>query len=164
MRRRSSTLSYLDELGGPKPTHPQETALRWGLPYSIQEVEYIRLSNDGFQPEEIIIVPDAVIYDHTKIVVRKVSLKCSSEVRHDLAVIIQPSTVLHVKNRSACSAQALGNSKQREVAIPLIAATEMTTFFFYYYYERRVEIDGWKCGSLPELIAALPPATPKRRP
>jgi len=64
MKWTQNTITDLDEIVGPEPSHPEEAALGGRTPHAGEEVEDIGSGSDPLDPEELVVMGDVTIHDH----------------------------------------------------------------------------------------------------
>lgn len=93
---------HLDKLWWSEISQPHEAALSWCLPHPRDDVKHISSHHHILQVHHLIVVSQAAIDQHSKLVVLQVVLHRCLELAHELVVLLQPPCVLHVKDYSIC--------------------------------------------------------------
>jgi hypothetical protein len=110
----TETNPYLEQIGGPESTHPEEAALGGGRPHPSDEVEHVGFGRHGLELEQLVVVGEGVVDDGSEVTVCQVRVQGSVQLGQAPAVVVQPPGVLHVKHGGTWTRTPLVS--QREMA------------------------------------------------
>lgn len=97
---------YLYNLRGAKASQPKEATLSRGYPHARQEVEDIGPGHGAFQVQKLLVLRHATIHEALQLLVRQVLAQRGPQLEHQLAVLFNPPSILHVKYCSCSSYHA----------------------------------------------------------
>lgn len=91
---------YLYNLRGTKASQPKEATLSRAYPHSRQEVEDIGPGHGTFEVQQLLVLRQGTIDEALKLFICQVLTQCGPELEHQLAVLFNPPSILHVKYSS----------------------------------------------------------------
>lgn len=97
----TETGSYLEQIGGPESTHPEEAPLGRGRPRPGDEVEHVGLGRHGLELEQLVMVGQGIIDDGSEVTICQMRVQSSVQLGQAPAVFVQPPGVLHVEHGGA---------------------------------------------------------------
>ena len=97
----TETNAYLEQIGGPESTHPEEAPLSRGRPHPSDEVEHVGLGRHGLELEQLVMVGQGVVDDGSEVTICQVCVQSSVQLGQAPAVVVQPPGVFHVEHGGA---------------------------------------------------------------
>ena len=148
----TETNPYLEQIGGPESTHPEEAALGGGRPHPSDEVEHVGFGRHGLELEQLVVVGEGVVDDGSEVTVCQVRVQGSVQLGQAPAVVVQPPGVLHVKHGGTWTRTPLDRQSERNGIPWQLVCTQLKRT------PRNVSSD-----EAPELVLA-PGSPPRKRP
>ena len=87
----------LNELRRPDAAHPQEAALGRGPPHTREDVEDVGLDKHALEADHLVVVGQRVIDQDLELVFWPVLVDGAPQLHHQVVVLLQPPSVLHVE-------------------------------------------------------------------